>query len=370
MRLRTQKRKVGDYVRFRDRDAPVAEEGLIFRVYGYAHPPGYCVCDLEYAPETVYESVDPRSVRERDGKKFYKFYFDGGLNFVKRRFPQYQFLYGPLQTHLVGLAEEQIMEMRRPEERLRLIFDSDRKDTLIQTLRELLMKIFEVSKLKVRDFGAFGSIMPDFYNPKYSDVDLVVYGKKQLLELMEVLNGLYGDAGSEFENEFERWDPSMPPLHWRFKHYSKVEYGWHQRRKMVYALYKSTDLERAVKVEFEPVKRWSEIANEYADNEKIKNLGWVVATVKILDESESFFMPSVYPVEVLGISKRFKNVDVERVVSYIEEFRMQLKEGEEGTVRGRLERVSGRRGEFHQITLSYSPGYFKQVLKLLPSKEL
>lgn len=355
-------------MRFRDRDAPVTKEGLIFRVYGYAHPPGYCVCDLEYAPETVYESVDPRSVRERDGKRFYKFYFDGGLDFVKRRFPQYQFFYRPLQTRLVGLAEEQMLEIRRPEERLRLIFDSDREDALIQSLRELLMKIFEVSKLKLRDFGVFGSIMHDFYDPTYSDVDLVVYGRKQFLELMEVLNGLYGDAGSGFENEFDRWDLSTPPLHWKFKHYSKTEYSWHQRRKTVYALYNSEDLKRAVKVEFEPVKMWGEIANGYVDDERIRNLGWVEATVKILDDSESFFMPSIYPVQVLRISKRFRNVDVERVVSYVEEFRMQLKEGEEGIVRGRLERVSSRGGEFHQITLSYGPGYFKQVLKLTPSK--
>jgi len=361
---------VGDYVRFRDRDAPITEEGLIFRVYGYAHPPGFCVCDLEYAPETVYKSVDPRSLRERDGKRFYKFYFDGGLNFVKKRFPRYQFFYRPLRTHLVGLAEEQILEMRRPDERLRLIFDSDREDALVQALRELLMKIFEVSKLEISDFGIFGSIMHDFYNPKYSDLDLVVYGRKQLLELMEALNALYSDAGSGFENEFGRWDLSMPPLHWRFKYYSKAEYGWHQRRKTVYALYKSAGLKRTVKVEFEPVRRWSEIINEYADDERIKSLGWVEATVRILDDSESFFMPSIYPVEALRIGKRFKNVDVERVVSYVEEFRMQLKEGEEGIVRGRLERVSSRKGESHQITLSYGPSYFKQVLKLLPGKEL
>jgi len=363
-----QKRMVSDYVRFRDRDAPITEEGLIFRVYGYVHPPGYCVCDLEYAPETVYKSVDPRSVRERDGKRFYKFYFDGGLTFVKRKFPRYQFFYRPLQTRLVGLAEEQILEMRRPDERLRLIFDSDKEDALVQTLRGFLMKIFEVSKLRIGDFGAFGSIMHDFYHPKYSDLDLVVYGKRQLLELMEVLNALNSDAGSGFQNEFEGWDPSMPPLHWKFKYYNKAEYGWHQRRKTVFALYESADLKRSVKVEFEPVKRWDEITNKYADDKRIENLGWVEATIKILDDSESFFMPSIYPVEVLRISKRFRNVDVGRVVSYVEEFRMQLKEGEEGIVRGRLEKVSGRGGEFHQIALSYGPSYFKQVLKTALSK--
>ncbi|TEU09830.1 hypothetical protein E3J20_05405, partial [Candidatus Bathyarchaeota archaeon] len=74
-------------MRFRDRDAPITDDGLIFRTYGYDHPSDSCFCDLEYAPETLYRSDDPRAVRDGLPKKYYKFYFDGGLKFALNRDP-------------------------------------------------------------------------------------------------------------------------------------------------------------------------------------------------------------------------------------------------------------------------------------------
>jgi len=51
------------------------------------------------------------------------------------------------------------------------------------------------------------------------------------------------------------------------------------------------------------------------------------------------------------------------VVSYVEEFRLQVETGERIVVRGNLEEVETRNGGFHQITLSYGRDYFDQVLK-------
>ena len=100
---------------FRDRDYLISKEGIIFRVYGYIHPPNQGVCDVEYAPESIYHSSDPRAIRylclddgrERENR-FYKFYFDGGLRFVQEKYPQYQVNYRPLNSKLVGLDEDQV----------------------------------------------------------------------------------------------------------------------------------------------------------------------------------------------------------------------------------------------------------------------
>ncbi|MFX1295329.1 MAG: hypothetical protein ACFFD2_10815, partial [Promethearchaeota archaeon] len=89
-------------VKYRDRDAPVTKEGIIFRTFGYTHPLNACFCDVEYAPNTIYQTSDPRAMRflYRDpsdskgvGATYYKFYFDGGLKFIKRNYPQYQILH-------------------------------------------------------------------------------------------------------------------------------------------------------------------------------------------------------------------------------------------------------------------------------------
>jgi predicted nucleotidyltransferase len=349
-------------MKFRDRDAPVTPEGLIFRTYGYDHPPSSCFCDLEYAPETLYWTEEPRALREGLPTNYYKFYFDGGLRFAMNYQPPYRLLHRPLNRTLVGVRSEQMSHVVRPDERLREIMHTD-GDPLIEAAREVLDLIIDCSTLRLRDFGVFGSIAHSFHNPKYSDIDLIIYGSRELRELMTALEGLYGEGS--LRNEFWGWTPEAPPAHWNFTHYSKEEYGWYQMQKLIYATYQSKGLGRTVKVEFEPVRRWDEIHNEYGTTVGIERLDRVEAIGEILSSDEAGFMPSLYPVKLREIDADIDHQDVSRIVSYVEEFRLQLEPGETALVRGNLERVEARDGEFHQITLSYGPDYFNQVLKAL-----
>jgi predicted nucleotidyltransferase len=349
-------------VRFRDRDAPITDDDLIFRTYGYDHPPGSCFCDLEYAPETLYRSDDPRAVRDGLPKKHYKFYFDGGLKFALARDPPYKILHKPLGVEMVGVDGSRISRVVRPQQRLQELMETE-SDPLTEACEEVLSLVTDGSSLKRRDFGVFGSLAHGFHNPRYSDIDLIVYGRKQLSELRETLVELYGDGN--LRNEFEDWSPRDPPAHWNFTHYSKEEYGLSQLRKGIYTTYDSKDLNRRVKVEFEPVRRWDEVTNAYGAINRITSLGRVEATGEILAGDEGGFMPSVYPVRLLEISNDIDCGDVLRIVSYVEEFRLQLKAGETALIRGNLERVERKDRVFHQITLSYGEDYYDQVLKSL-----
>ncbi len=84
-------------------------------------------------------------------------------------------------------------------------------------------------------------------------------------------------------------------------------------------------LGREVKIEFEPVRRWDDITNEYPETLSIRELGRVEAVREVVSDDEGGFIPSIYPV--------------------------------------RLEEVETRNESFHQITLSYGRDYFDQVLK-------
>jgi len=349
-------------MRVRDRDSPVTKEGIIFRVMGYNHPLNACFCDVEYAPETIYVSEEKRALREGKCCRYYKFYFDGGLKFIKRNYPQYTIFSEVFGKRLVGLKEGDIAELRRPDQRLKGLLESDRDDKLVRSLRSLLDLILEVSSLKLSDFGVFGSLMHYFYHEDYSDIDLVIYGREELRELLEVLGDFYKGKESELMNEFDTVSPSSFE-NWRFKHYSPKEYVEYQRRKLIYAVYKTPY--RLIKVEFEPVMKWEEVTNEYPMYARIRPLAFVEAKVRVINDDSSYFMPSTYEVEVIELKGYSGQVDIRRVVSYVEEFRMQLKEGETGLVRGVLEEVMLKSGEvFHQITLSYiSKNYFEQVLK-------
>ena len=87
----------------RDRDGIVTREGLIFRVFGYSHPPDAYICDAEYASAEIFTSKDPRAPRDGSGSSmFYKFYDDEGLKFVFKNYPQHTFLHEMLGVKLVG----------------------------------------------------------------------------------------------------------------------------------------------------------------------------------------------------------------------------------------------------------------------------
>jgi predicted nucleotidyltransferase len=345
---------------FRDRDAPITKDDLIFRVYGYDHPGGSCFCDLEYAPDSLYSVETVKALREGPEGRFYKFYLDGGLKFASAQKPPYRIFHKPLQRMMVGVKLSQMSQVMKPELRLVELLKVS-GDPLIEAMRDVLDIVTDNSNLRTDDFGVFGSLAHGFHSVRYSDIDLIIYGQNKFVELMEMLQNLFDDG--IMENEFDDWALNDPPHHWNFSRYSKAEYGSYQRRKLIYARYISKNLGRRVNVEFEPVRRLNEVKNEYGDIDKIESLGRVEARGDVLDDGEGGFMPSIYPVRISEVNANVDRHSIRRVVSYVKEFRLQLIAGETALIRGNLERVVTKDEEFHQITLSYGPDYFDQVLK-------
>jgi len=356
--------------KLRDRDAVLTVEGLIFRVYGYSHPPKAYICDVEYAPASVFKSEDPRAFRQKGKQIYYKFYLDQGLQFARENYPQYTVWHAPLQKRLVGVHLNQIKEIRRPEEIFQKLLAIQPCDDLLQALQRLSNLILERSGLSGADFGVFGSLLHGFYHPQFSDLDLVLYGGKKLRKLRETLENLYKEGSSPLRNEFETKEAVKEKAkHLRFVNYSPKEYFWHQRRKTIYALFLDSKRGGFIKTEFEPVKEWSEIQNEYNLRTRILKKGWVRAVARVTDDYDAPFMPSIYKVEINRIFQGVKADDVQRIISYVEEFRMQAERDEEVYVEGNLEQVVTPTKGFHQITLTYGPRYYEQVLKAtrLPS---
>jgi len=350
-------------LRHRDRDAIVTSEGLIFRVYGYSHPPKAFICDPEYAPAKLYKSEDPKAYRARGRRVYYKFYGDKGLHFVKRNLPKYMVWHKSLGRKLVGVHQKHINEARRPSNALHSLLQGKNGDLLLQALRSLLDMVLQRTSLSQRDFGVFGSLLNNFYHPNFSDLDLIVYGSRSLRRLTETLNTFHSEADSPLQNEFE--DPnSVKDKRWKFVNLSLKEYVWHQRRKRIYSLFHDSKSDRTIKAEFEPVKSWDEIHNEYKAKTGIRRLGWVKMTARVTDDREGGFMPSIYCIEPVELLEGTKVEGIERVVSFVEEFRMQAKKDELVYIEGNLETVEAAKPH-HQIVLTYGRRYYEQVLKVV-----
>ncbi|MEM1589438.1 MAG: hypothetical protein QXZ68_04330 [Candidatus Bathyarchaeia archaeon] len=356
-------------MRLRDRDAIVTREGLIFRVFGYTHPPEGYICDLEYAPETLFHSINPKAYRT-DGKGvFYKFYGDEGWRFIQKHFPQHMVLYKPLGKKVVGVRKANIVEIRKPEQALKKLVETEPKDELLKAMQKVLEATVFCLRLRLEDFGVFGSLLHGFYHPKFSDLDFIVYGRENLEKIRKLLQDLYEDDSSGFSNEFADDSPIRGKV-WRYKNLTTQEFVWHQRRKLIYGVFHDKASKRTIKVEFEPVKSWNEIKSDYGEVKKITREGWVKAILRVKDDLEAPYIPSIYQVEPLNVLEGPQVNDLERVVSYLEEFRMQAWKGETVYAEGNLEKVETTCRNFHQITLTYGPRYYEQVLKVANSAEI
>jgi predicted nucleotidyltransferase len=122
---------------------------------------------------------------------------------------------------------------------------------------------------------------------------------------------------------------------------------------------------RTIKTEFEPVRDWKEIRNEYAAETRVLQKGWTKILAKVVEDKDASFVPSTYGIEPLEVMKGPRDaIETKRVVSYVEEFRMQAEKGETVNVEGNLELVDASNGSFYQVTLTYCPRYYEQVMKI------
>lgn len=352
------------FPKLRDRDAIVTKEDLIFRVLGYSHPANAYICDAEYASASIFKSDNPKAPRNRGKHVFYKFYEDEGWRFVKENFPEYTIFHEMLRSEVLGVRYSDILQVQRPSEKLEKLMEEKPEDELLVALQDVLDLVTENSSLDRRDFGVFGSLLHGFYHPRLSDIDFVVYGSQNLHKLCETLQELYTDRFSVFRNEFET-DEAVKEKHWKFQNYSLQEYVWHQRRKMIYALFDCKRSGRVIKTEFEPVKDWREIKSEYDAETKIVQKGWTRMRARVIKNGEAPYIPSIYFIEPLKVLNGPRcATEASRIVSYLEEFRMQAQNGETIIVEGNLEETITSDERAYQLTLTYCPRYYKQVLKV------
>jgi predicted nucleotidyltransferase len=350
----------------RDRDAIQTAEDIIFRVFGYSHPKEAYICDAEYASSKIFHSTDSRAPREGRSDLFFKFYNDEGMKLVAKKYSQYLIRHEMLGLKIVGVPQNLIAESRQPQPRLQELLKTGPTDSLLAAMERVLDITTEKSDVPAESFGVFGSMLHGFHHPKFSDIDFTIYGKAENAKMCKTMTQLYADGSSGLRNEFESEDV-MKGKDWRFKNFNVVDFVWHQRRKMIYGLYDDTKSSgRVIKAEFEPVKAWSEIKSEYDPKARIVQKGWTKIKAKVTADDEAPFIPSIYGIEPLEVLSGPKEAFLAtRVFSYMEEFRQQAQKDETVIVEGNLEEVQSTNGSFYQVTLTYCPRYYEQVLKVL-----
>ncbi len=199
----------------------------------------------------------------------------------------------------------------------------------------------------------------------------MIYGRESLSKLLSTLDNLYEqpeEGKIVLRNEFDEFYKTyVGHKNWRFTKMSLDEYIFHERRKLIWASYKdSSNMNREIKIEFEPIKDFGEIKDEYSNTKRISSLGWIVVEGEIVEDKDAYFMPSMYDLEVKKtIEGKLPGNGIERILSFVEEFRGQARVGDKVLVAGNLEKVEMKSKEFQQITLTYNDRYFDQVIKII-----
>jgi len=221
-----------------------------------------------------------------------------------------------------------------PEKRVEELSAGKVKDELERLALEAILKLSGESGVPLKFFGLTGSILIGIHNPKFSDIDITVYGRENSLRVKETVLSLYraGNLGFRkfFGETLKNWCVEKAELYPLTVEEAEKLYGriWNRGLygKKMFSIH--------------PIRLDEEIREKYGEKVFSQN-GLVEVEATIKDSGESIFMPSTYLVEDVKVKSGLE-VEVEEVVSYEGLYSGVFEEGEKIIVKGVLERVEDK----------------------------
>ncbi len=335
---------------FADRDFLETLEGLMFCVIGNIHPPDRVIAYLKYVPGydaghrvkwskrgTLYGRILPYYSAEGVGRV---------MEFLEKMYPDYITYDRVLGFKLIEVPKNKIKKHYRPEERLAEILRSP-ADLLEEEVIEIVSILSEKSGVPPTSMGISGSILLKIHNVEFSDIDLIVYGRRESLKVKDALLELYSDPKSGFEmasgSILEKWAENIVKIHPLTLSEARMLYG---RDKWNRALF------RGRQFSVHPVKREDEVTENYGDR-VFRGIGMVKAVARVVDSSDSIFLPATYLVDYVKVVEGPSSRNIVEVTSYEGLYCDLASPGEKILVYGKLEHVRDiRRGEeYHRIVV-------------------
>ncbi len=322
--------------KFRDRDFIETREGMFFCVIGNVHPRNRIISYLKYVPWEVKGAK--RLGWRRNGREYGRIlphYSALGVqkvkDFLKHFFPNYVYFDKYLNIEIIGIPVNEIKTHYRPEVRMQEILkkSSDELEADVAFLARELASAGNISKAYL---GVTGSILIKIHNPKFSDIDLIVYGRENALRIKNSISNLINQNKSfrrldeitkkRLAKEISQIHPLT--LHEAYKLISERWYNGFFRGRFF---------------SIHPVKLEREV-NEIHEQKIYRFKGIVTIKCKVEDASESMFLPSKYLVkEVRFLDGREVN-NLREVVSYEGLYCDAAANGDIIYVRGKLEEVN------------------------------
>ncbi|MGD9131489.1 MAG: hypothetical protein PVH73_07955 [Candidatus Bathyarchaeota archaeon] len=343
---------------FRDRDFLQTSEGFFFCVVGPLHPPERVISYIKYVPS---ES----GIWGKDEKMFSRIlqqYTIPNLletfSYLETNYPHYLF-HSPVDNiTITAVPHRNIKEHFKPEKKLSQLRQASQIDSLQQKLIRFTRFLEETSGVPEKSFGVTGSLLLDIHQPKFSDLDVTVYGVKDSWLLHKALS----------ENRY-----SEIPMK-RLK--GKALKEWCIRKAEQYPLSPaeaSKIYERKWNlgvfgdkwVSIHPVKLENEVTGEYGEA-TYHPCGQVTIRAVVRDNTDCLFLPSVYQLKEVEVLEGPQLGKVTEVVSYESLYDSLAENGETIQAKGKLERFTekGSSREHYRVLVGSPEGKGKEYVKL------
>jgi len=344
---------------FRDRDYLLTKDDLFFTVIGNAHPDDRVLAYLKYLPS-------PRGRWRRGASRYRRSmrYYSASnvtrtIDFLHMKYPKYVFRSEPYSTQLSAVPLDAIEYHFRPDERLRDLRDATQLDSLERKTIGLASLLSEAGGVSMDRLGVTGSILVDAHSVRFSDIDLVVYGRNESRRVKEALLMLYEREGSGVERlkgkRLWTWCKEQSIVHPFAIREARALYV----RKWNKGVFNNTIFSiHPTKVEEEATERYGE--------EFYKPQGIIEATARVIDSTDSYFMPAIYTVDDVQFNGLTHLDGVDKVVSFEGLYADIAEYGEKITVRGKLEQVLDRAGslKYQRILVGSSEARASDYIKV------
>ena len=343
---------------FRDRDFLQTNEGFFFCVVGPLHPPERVISYIKYVPS---ES----GIWGKDEKKFsrilQKYTIPNLLetfSYLETNYPHYLFHSPADNITITAVPHRNIKEHFKPEKTLSQLRRASQLDSLQQKLVRFTRFLEETSSIPEESFGVTGSLLLDIHQPKFSDLDVTIYGVKDSWLLNKALS--------------ENRDSEMPMKRLE----GKTLKEWCIRKAEQYPLSPaeaSKIYERKWNlgvfedkwVSIHPVKLENEVTGEYGEA-TYHPCGQVTIRAVVRDNTDCLFLPSVYQLKEVEVLEGPQLGKVTEVVSYESLYDSLAEKGETIRARGKLERVTekGSSREHYRVLVGSPEGKGREYIKL------
>jgi predicted nucleotidyltransferase len=348
--------------KFKDRDFIKTIDGFFFCVIGYTHPFDRVISYLRYfpSPKGKWRKLETSYARAMNSYNVPNLLEN--IKMLSTSFSSYVFHSDIMNVKISAVPQSYIEEYYCPEKKTIDIFNRRDLDLLQETALELISLLSKESNIPLKYFGVTGSILIDIHNPDFSDIDIIIYGKRNSLKLIETLESLFkgtddisklsGKSLEDWCNEKAQGYPVTP-----------IEARKFYDRKWSYGLFKEKNFS------IHPVMLDREITENYEDKIFYPK-GMVKVRAIVEDLSEGLFLPHKFALTDIKVGKGEDVKDIKEIVSYEGFFGDILRDGETIISEGKLEKVFVKKTEecYHRILIGSPEAKGKDYIKPIDLK--